>query len=57
MPILHIVDAAAADLRRCGIGPGTIGVMGTPATLDMRLYQDRLRRKAGTASFPAEDEM
>ena len=53
VPILHIVDAAAVDLRRCGIGPGTIGVMGTRATLDMRLYQDRLQRRAGTASSPA----
>src|ERR1700741_2615647 len=43
-PILHIVEAAAADLRRAGIGPGTIGVMGTQGTLDMRLYQDRLHR-------------
>ena len=42
MPILHIIDAAAADLRRQGIGPGRIGVMGTAATLAMRLYQDRL---------------
>ena len=42
IPILHIVDAAAAELRRMGIGTGTIGVMGTQATLAMRLYQDRL---------------
>jgi aspartate racemase len=46
IPILHIVDAAAADLRRIGIKPGTIGLMGTAATLAMRLYQDRLA-KAG----------
>jgi aspartate racemase len=42
VPILHIVDAAAADLRRAGVRPGTIGLMGTAATLAMRLYQDRL---------------
>ena len=42
VPILHIVDAAAADLRRIGINRGTIGLMGTEATLAMRLYQDRL---------------
>jgi aspartate racemase len=42
VPILHIVEAAAADLRRIGITRGTIGLMGTPATLAMRLYQDRL---------------
>ena len=42
VPVLHIVDAAAADLRRIGISRGTIGLMGTAATLAMRLYQQRL---------------
>jgi len=42
VPILHIVDAAAADLHRLGVTTGTIGLMGTAATLAMRLYQDRL---------------
>lgn len=42
LPILHIVDAAMAELRRKGIAPGPIGLMGTAATLAMRLYQDRL---------------
>ena len=42
VPILHIVDAAAADLRRIGITRGTIGLMGTATTLAMRLYQQRL---------------
>jgi aspartate racemase len=42
LPILHIVDAAAADLLRIGIASGPVGVMGIEATLAMRLYQDRL---------------
>jgi aspartate racemase len=42
IPILHIVDAAATDLRRVGITHGTIGLVGTAGTLAMRLYQDRL---------------
>jgi aspartate racemase len=42
VPILHIVDAAARELRRFGIAPGRIGLMATQATLTMRLYQDRL---------------
>jgi aspartate racemase len=42
LPILHIVDAAAADLRRTGIASGPVGVMAIEATLAMRLYQDRL---------------
>ncbi|WP_424812150.1 aspartate/glutamate racemase family protein [Roseococcus sp. YIM B11640] len=40
-PILHIVDAAAAALRRLGI-TGPVGLMGTTGTLAMRLYQERL---------------
>ena len=42
VPILHIVDAAAADLRRIGVTRGRIGLMGTAATLAMKLYQNRL---------------
>ncbi len=42
LPILDIVDAAAADLRRQGVTSGRIGLMGTTATLAMRLYQERL---------------
>jgi len=48
LPILHIIDAAADDLRRQGVGPALVGVMGTAATLAMRLYQDQL----GTAGWP-----
>jgi aspartate racemase len=42
LPILHTVDAADADLRRLGLEGGVVGIMGTAATLGMRLYQDRL---------------
>ena len=55
VPILHIVDAAAVELGRLGIRPGRIGVMGTQATLAMRLYQDRLVRWAGIASSRAAE--
>jgi aspartate racemase len=57
IPILHIVDAAAAELRRLGIGPGTIGVMGTQATLDMQLYQDRLQSLGWTCIIPDRAHM
>jgi aspartate racemase len=56
-PILHIVDAAAADLRRVGIAPGVIGVMGTAGTLAMRLYQDRLAGQGWDCLVPTEAEM
>jgi aspartate racemase len=57
MPILHIVDAAAAELRRMGIGSGTIGVMGTQATLAMRLYQDRLGGLGWNCIVPSQEQM
>jgi aspartate racemase len=57
LPILHIVEAAAEELRRQGIGPGPIGVMGTAATLAMGLYQDGLRMGGWDVSIPTEEEM
>jgi aspartate racemase len=56
-PILHIVDAASEDLRQAGIGPGLIGVMGTAATLAMRLYQDRLGGQGWECLVPSDAEM
>ncbi|MCW3474423.1 cysteate racemase [Limobrevibacterium gyesilva] len=56
VPILHIVDAAAAELHK--VAPrGTIGVMGTAATLAMRLYQDRLEQQGWTCITPTDAEM
>ena len=57
LPILHIVDAAAADLRRMGVGPGKIGLMGTAATLAMRLYQERLSGQGWDCIVPDDDQM
>ncbi len=57
LPILHIVDAAAEDLRRLRIGPGKIGLMGTAATLAMRLYQERLSSQGWDCIVPDDDQM
>ncbi|MDR3533518.1 MAG: amino acid racemase [Rhodopila sp.] len=57
LPILHIVDAAATDLRRIGITRGTIGLMGTAATLEMRLYQDRLEAQGWDCITPEPAQM
>ena len=57
VPILHIVDAAATELRRIGIASGPIGVMGTQAALAMRLYQDRLGAQGWDCIVPSQDEM
>ena len=57
LPILHIVDAAAGELRRQDIAPGPIGVMGTAATLAMRLYQDCLESLGWPCVQPSDGEM
>jgi aspartate racemase len=57
LPILHIVDAAAAELRRLGITGGRVGVMGTAGTLAMGLYQDRLGALGYDCLLPEPAEM
>ena len=57
LPILHIIDAAADDLRRQNVAPGVIGVMGTATTLDMRLYQTRLDAAGWSCLTPTQAEM
>jgi aspartate racemase len=57
LPILHIVDAAAARLVRLGVPGGPVGVMGTAGTLAMRLYQQRLEGRAYDCLVPTEAEM
>ncbi len=57
LPILHIVDAAEAELRRQGVAPGPIGLMGTAGTLAMRLYQQRLDARGWTCLTPSAEEM
>jgi aspartate racemase len=57
VPILHIVDAAAEDLRRIRTPKGKIGLMGTVPTLAMRLYQDRLEKLGWTCIEPDTDQM
>jgi aspartate racemase len=56
LPILHIVDAAAAALRRV-VPSGVVGVMGTAATLHMRLYQDRLEGLGWRVIVPTDGAM
>ena len=58
LPILHIVEAAAAELaRHLPARTGTVGVMGTAATLRMRLYQDHLERAGWPCLVPTDAEM
>ena len=57
VPILHIVDAASAELRQTAKAADRIGVMATEATLAMRLYQDRLSAQGWECIVPDQDEM
>ena len=57
VPILHIVDAAATELRRIGVVTGRCGVMATQAALTMGLYQDHLGRQGWDCIVPNPDEM
>jgi aspartate racemase len=54
LPILHIVDATAADLNRLGLTTCTIGILGTQGTLNMQLYQKRLGK---SYVVPTPEEM
>lgn len=57
MPIFHIVDAAAEDLRAAGIKPGLVGLMSTAATQRLRIYQDRLSSQGWDCLVPGPDDM
>jgi aspartate racemase len=45
IPILHIADAAAAEIRRQGLE--TVGLLGTRYTMEMDFYRKRLEEKHG----------
>ncbi len=57
LPLLHIVDAAASALAAREVEGGTIGLMGTAATLRLGLYQTRLSNRGYACLVPDETEM
>lgn len=57
VPILHIVDAIAADLAREGIAGGPVGLIGTAATLAAGLYQRELGARGYACLVPGAAEM
>ncbi|TSD57463.1 aspartate/glutamate racemase family protein [Variovorax sp. KBS0712] len=56
-PMLHIVDAVIEDLQRRGVRGGPIGILGTPATIALGLYQKGLRRAGFDVVEPIEEEV
>jgi aspartate racemase len=57
VPIVHIVDSVADALRDAGVAAGTIGVMGTQATVELGLYQYKLNKAGWTCIVPTKLEM
>lgn len=57
LPILHIVDAAADELRRRGLFKCRVGVLGTTGTLKMGLYQGRLAELGYQCLIPTDTAM
>jgi len=56
-PLLHIADAVVQDLRRQGMARGRIGILGTPATLRMGLYQRWLAEAGYEPLLPTDEEL
>ncbi len=55
IPLLHIGDAAAAEIRRQGLQ--TVGLLGTRFTMEQKFYRDRLELRYGLrVLIPDEDE-
>jgi aspartate racemase len=55
VPIVHIVDSVAYSLCDANVNSGTIGIMGTQATIELGLYQDRLTD--WNCIVPSQEEM
>jgi aspartate racemase len=57
VPIVHIVDSVADAIRDAGVDSGTIGVMGTQATVELGLYQYKLNKAGWLCIVPSKEEM
>ena len=55
IPIIHIVDSVAYSLCDADVDSGTIGVMGTQATIELGLYQNHLTD--WNCIVPSQEEM
>ena len=57
VPITHIVDSIADQLRELGLENSTIGIMGTQGTIEHGLYQSRLEQQGWRCLVPDRAEM
>ena len=57
VPITHIVDSIADQLRDLGLDNATVGIMGTQGTIEHGLYQSRLEQQGWRCIVPDRAEM
>lgn len=57
VPFIHIADAVNDDLKRRGVEPGPVGLIGTPATHEAGFYQVRLGRHGYQCVLPDLETM
>ena len=57
VPIRHIVSSVASELRSLKIYSGTIGIIGTKATMSLGLYQNYLSNQGWSCITPSTYEM
>lgn len=54
IPLLHIVDATAAEIKKAGFG--TVGLLGTRFTMEEDFYKGRLRDRHGIVSLTPDED-
>ena len=57
VPIKHIVGSVAEELKSLKIHSGTIGIIGTKATMSLGLYQHYLNNQGWSCITPSTSEM
>ena len=57
IPIIHIVDSIADELRELDLDNTTVGVIGTQGTIEHGLYQSRLDQQGWHCIVPDRAEM
>jgi aspartate racemase len=57
VPILHIVDSVAEELKSLNLSDRKIGILGTQGTIESGLYQYHLNRLGWECIVPCKEEM
>lgn len=55
VPFIHIADATAAELRRRGVAPAPVVLLGTEGMFRAGFYQDRLGKAGFPCALPSAD--